>query len=273
MLRLPVFFALLHFSSGPLWPAFCFGTDEICRPFWPLPSRRTRCCATGRWPGCRRGDPGVRDPSPLVSNTPLRNVLARAARLAWYRTGEEGAWRPATEQQRPPSPPRSCSCCGGRRFESASLLVVVGGCCCTGGHLGGVSLLPPPGSIPSRCTGLSRSDAPPGRSPFCGQHPHPSGAWFVGRSAPSFADAAPRVVACSRVLLRLPSALRDPPRSRGCRRLRRSPFGRRREGCVCAGACVIRAAVALLPSARDLDCRACVCTAPSHGLPMDAAQR
>lgn len=130
-MRLPVFFALLHFSSGPLWPAFCFGTGEICRPFWPLPSRRTRCCATGRWPGCRRGDPGVRDPSPLVlSNTPLRNVLARAARLAWYRTGEEGAWRPATEQQRPPSPPRCCSCCGGRRFGSASVLVV-GGCCCT----------------------------------------------------------------------------------------------------------------------------------------------
>lgn len=162
-------------------------------------------------------------------------------------------------------PPLRIGVCSHRR----RLLLHTG----TGGHLGGVSLLPPPGSIPSRCTGLSRSDAPPGRSPFCGQHPHPSGAWFVGRSAPSFADAAPRVVACSRVLLRLPSALRDPPRSRGCRRFRRSPFGRRREGCVCAGACVIRAAVALLPSARDLDCRACVCTAPSHGLPMDAAQR
>lgn len=144
---------------------------------------------------------------PPACPTPRHCATCLLGPLGWRgieraRARREGAWRPATEQQRPPSPPRCCSCCGDRRFDSASLLVGGGCCSCTGGHLGGVSLLPPPGSIPSRYAGLSRSDAPPGRSPFCGSTPTPPERGSL---------AAPRAVARSRVLPLLPSALRDPP--------------------------------------------------------------
>lgn len=209
-MRLPVFFALLHFSSGPLWPAFCFGTGKICRPFWPLPSRRTRCRATSRWPVCRRCDPGVRDPSPLVfaaarvSNTPpLRNVLARAARLAWYRTGEseEGG-----------------SVAAGHRTAAASfpttLLLVLWwpplrfGVPSRRRRLLQLHRWSPRrrfASAAARVNSLALHRPVPLRRParplsFLRQHPHPSGAWFVGRSACS--RSLPRAAAAAQCTTR-----------------------------------------------------------------------